>query len=63
MSTGFVDDEGSKCIRQMILYLAITGHFLRQKRCQSVNEETDGYLYRWSTDGNINIGSVVCNGF
>ena len=49
----FVGDEGTKLVKRMILYSAITGHFIRQKRCQSMNVETDVYLYRWSTYGNI----------
>ena len=32
---------------------AITGQFIRRKRCQSTNAETDVYLFRWSTDVNI----------
>ena len=36
----FVDDEGTKLVKRMILYSAITGHFIRQKRCQSTNAET-----------------------
>ena len=47
--TNFEYDEGIKCVKQMILYSAITGHFIQQKRRQFANEETDVYLYRWST--------------
>ena len=49
----FVDVEGTKSMRQMIIYLAVTGHFIQQKRCQSANAETDVYFNRWSTYGNI----------
>ena len=48
-----MDDEGTKCVKQMILYSEIIGQFMWQKRCQFTNAETDVYLYRWSTDGNI----------
>ena len=37
----FVDDEGTKCVKQIILYSAITGQFIPWKRCQSAAEETD----------------------
>ena len=50
----FVDVEGTKSMRQMIIYLAVTGHFIQQKRCQSAAaQETDVQLYGWSTDVNI----------
>ena len=49
----FVDDEGPKRVTQMILNSAITVQFIWQKRRQSATAETDVYLYRWSTDGNI----------
>ena len=48
-----MDDEGTKHVKRMTLYSAITSQLIRQKRCQSANAETDVYLYRWSTDGNI----------
>ena len=48
-----MDLEGTKSVRQMILYSAITGHFIRQKRRRSANAEMDVYLRRWSTFGNI----------
>ena len=47
--TIFMDAERTKSMRRMILYSAITGHFIQQKRRQFANEETDVYLYRWST--------------
>ena len=56
-----MDDEGTKRERRMILSLAITGHFTRQKSHQFAKAETDVYLHRWSTEGNIDIGSVNCN--
>ena len=49
----FVDDEGTKRIKHMILYSAITDQFIPQKRRRSAAEETDVQLYRWSTDVNI----------
>ena len=32
MGQYFVDDEGTKCVKQMILYSAITGQFIWQNR-------------------------------
>ena len=46
--------EGTKSVRWIILYSAIIGHFIWQMRCRSMNAETDVYLHRWSTYGNIN---------
>ena len=51
--TIFMDAERTKSMRRMILYSAITGHFIQQKRRQSLNAETDVYLNRWLTNGNI----------
>ena len=31
----FVDDEGTKRVKQIIVYWAITGQFIQQKRCRS----------------------------
>ena len=59
----FVDYEGTKRERQLILYSAITGHFIQQNRCQFANMETEVYLHRWSTDENIDICSIICNSF
>ena len=45
----FMDDQGTKRVKRMTLYSAITSQLIWQKKCGSANAETDVYLYRWST--------------
>ena len=51
--TAFVDVEGTKCMKQMITLLAITGQFIPQNRCQSERLRKQMLNnYGWLTDVN-----------